>query len=133
MEWVSGKRRCTQKCQIGEEIDYFLNYYETLHPVIFLSYEREAFCERAGGDLRVTFDKQILGRQEELSLKADVWGSPLLPERATLMEIKCSGGIPLWMTHILSREGLFRTSFSKYGTAYQTMIYPQRKGDLRYA
>ncbi|MGN0330978.1 MAG: polyphosphate polymerase domain-containing protein [Kineothrix sp.] len=133
VDWVGGKRRCIQESQIGEEIDYFLNYYGTLRPVVFLSYEREAFCERAGGDFRVTFDKQILGRQEELSLEADVWGSFLLPEELTLMEIKCSGGIPLWMTHILSREGLFRTSFSKYGTAYQKMIYPQGKGDLRYA
>ena len=41
------------------------------------------------------------------------------------MEIKCSGGIPLWMTQVLSREKIFKSSFSKYGTAYQTLIYPQ--------
>ncbi len=40
------------------------------------------------------------------------------------MEIKCSGGIPLWMTHVLSEEQIYKTSFSKYGTAYKTLIYP---------
>ncbi|MGN0305150.1 MAG: polyphosphate polymerase domain-containing protein, partial [Lachnospiraceae bacterium] len=132
VEWIRGKTHHIQNSQIGEEIDYFLDYYKTLRPVIFLSYEREAFCERTGGDFRVTFDGQILGRQEALSLEDDVWGSSLLPEELTLMEIKCSGGIPLWMTHILSRECLFKTSFSKYGMAYQKIIYPQMKGDLQY-
>ena len=35
------------------------------------------------------------------------------------MEIKCSGGIPLWMTQVLSKEHIYKTSFSKYGTAYK--------------
>ena len=41
------------------------------------------------------------------------------------MEIKCSGGIPMWMTRVLSEEHIYKTSFSKYGTAYQTMIFPK--------
>ena len=124
IDWVSGTMHCEQETQISDEIDYFLNYYETLHPVVFLSYEREAFYAKDGGDFRVTFDDHILCRQEELSLEADVWGTSLLEEGKVLMEIKCSGGIPLWMTHILSQEHIYKTSFSKYGTAYQTMIYP---------
>jgi len=43
------------------------------------------------------------------------------------MEIKTSGGIPLWMTHVLTQERIFKTSFSKYGTAYQTTIFPEQK------
>lgn len=39
-----------------------------------------------------------------------------------LMEIKTSGGIPLWMTHVLAQEKIYKTSFSKYGTAYEKMI-----------
>ncbi|MDD6058227.1 MAG: polyphosphate polymerase domain-containing protein [Clostridiales bacterium] len=129
VEWVVGQTPCKQNSQIANEIDYFLDYYKTLHPVAFLSYEREAFCERAGGDFRVTFDDGILCRQEELSLEGDIWGIPLLPEDCVLMELKCAGGIPLWMTDALSKERIFRTSFSKYGTAYQTIIYPQMKGN----
>lgn len=133
MEWVSGEMHCEQESQITREIDYFLEYYKTLHPVVFLSYEREAFYDKNGGDFRVTFDDHILCRQEALSLEEDVWGTALLPEGMVLMEIKCSGGIPLWMTHILSQEHIYKTSFSKYGTAYQTIIFPKMKGDLQYA
>ena len=73
-------------------------------------------------DFRVTFDENILARQEELSLSKEVWGEPLIDENKVLMEIKTSGGIPLWMTHVLAREKIYKTSFSKYGTAYEKMI-----------
>lgn len=127
MNWVSGGESCEEETQISKEIDYFLTYYETLHPVVFLSYEREAYYSLAGDDFRITFDDNILCRQEDISLEADVWGTPLLEEGKVLMEIKCSSGIPLWMLHILSEEHIYKTSFSKYGTAYKTIIFPQLK------
>lgn len=125
MNWLSNEEHCHKDTQISREVDYFLEYYETLHPAVFLSYEREAYYEKAGGDFRVTFDDNILCRQEDLSLKSEVYGTSLLPEEMVLMEIKCSGGIPLWMTRILSEQQIFRTSFSKYGTAYKDMIFPK--------
>lgn len=100
MEWASGECRCSRESQISEEIDYFFQYYEDLRPTVFLSYEREAY------------------------------GTPILPKDSVLMEIKCSGGIPLWMIHILSEEHIYKTSFSKYGTAYQSMIYPKLKQEV---
>lgn len=125
MQWLTGEGSCPKDTQISREVDYVLAYYETLRPAVFLSYEREAYYEKNGGDFRVTFDDTILCRQEELSLEAKVYGTPLLPDGRVLMEIKCSGGVPLWMTRILSEEQIYRTSFSKYGTAYRQMIYPQ--------
>ena len=133
LDWVTGKMHCKEETQISDEIDYFLHYYETLHPVVFLSYEREAYFCKDGGDFRVTFDDNILCRQEDLSLESDIWGIPILEDGKVLMEIKCSGGIPLWMTHVLSQEHIYKTSFSKYGTAYQTMIFPNTKGGFLYA
>lgn len=133
MDWVTGKMQCREDTQISREIDYFLEFYKTLHPVVFLSYEREAYYCKDGGDFRVTFDDRILCRQEELSLEADIWGTPLLPEGKVLMELKCAGGIPLWMIKVLSREHIYKTSFSKYGTAYQTIIFPKIQGGLLYA
>ncbi len=127
MDWVLGKARCRKNTQISREVDYFLDFYGPLRPAVFLSYEREAFFARDGSDFRVTFDERVLCRREELSLDAPVYGIPILPEGRVLMEIKCSGGIPLWMTKVLSRERIFKTSFSKYGTAYETIIYPQLK------
>ncbi len=72
----------------------------------------------------MTFDDTILCRQRELSLKAEAYGTPLLPEGMVLMEIKCSGGIPLWMVHALSEAHIYKTSFSKYGMAYESLIFP---------
>lgn len=130
MKWMSGEKHYDKGTQITDEIDYFLEYYGNLHPVVFLSYEREAYYCRDGTDFRVTFDDRILCRQEELSLEADVWGTPILEEGKVLMEIKCSGGIPLWMVRVLSQEKIYKTSFSKYGTAYRTMIFPKEKGGI---
>ncbi len=125
MDWISGKNHCRTGTQISREIDYFLQFYGSLRPAVFLSYEREAYAAKDGSDFRVTFDEHILCRQEDISLDAPVYGTPLLPEGKVLMEIKCSGGIPLWMTKVLSQERIYKTSFSKYGTAYQTIIYPK--------
>lgn len=119
--------------QIAEEIQYFCEFYQDLRPQVFLAYEREAFYNLAGGDFRVTFDENILYRREALSLGTEVWGTPLLEEGQTLMEIKTVGSIPLWMTQVLSQEQIFRTSYSKYGSAYQRMICQGQEGGLLYA
>lgn len=124
-KWLSGEINLTKNNQITNEIDYFLGFYNSLHPSIFLSYEREAYYSLDGTDFRVTFDDEILCRQNDLSLASDVYGERILPDDKVLMEIKCSGGIPLWMTEILSKEKIYKTSFSKYGTAYKTLIFPQ--------
>jgi hypothetical protein len=75
-----------------------------------------------GSDFRVTFDENILAREEELSLAGGIWGQNLIERDKVLMEIKTSGGIPLWMTKVLSQQKIYKTSFSKYGTAYEDMI-----------
>lgn len=133
MQWICKECHCQMNTQISQEIDYFLEYYETLHPTVFLSYEREAFYSKDKSDFRVTFDDNILCRQDDLSLESEVYGTPLLPEGMVLMEIKCSGGIPLWMVHTLSEEHIYKTSFSKYGTAYKTMIFPKLMEVTNYA
>lgn len=125
MAWLSGEKQVEKATQISNEIDYFMEFYGSLHPTVFLSYEREAYYAADGSDFRVTFDDNVLCRQTDLSLEKEAYGTPILPEGKVLMEIKCSGGIPLWMTEILSREKIYKTSFSKYGTAYRTLIFPQ--------
>lgn len=123
VDWICGGKSCPVSSQIADEINYFMHYYGSLRPRVFLSYEREAYYCRDGTDFRVTFDENILCRQEDISLESQIGGTPLLEEGKVLMEIKTPGGIPLWMTNALTQEGLFKTSFSKYGTAYQTMIF----------
>lgn len=119
--------------QIGGEIAYALSYYQTLQPTVFLSYEREAFYAKDGGDFRITFDENIRYRQKELTLDSDAWGSPLLQPDQVLMELKTPGGIPLWMAQALSGQHIFKTSFSKYGAAYQDIMRETQKGVHQYA
>lgn len=123
--WLSGKKQCDANTQISNEIDYFLKIYGSLHPTLFLSYEREAYYAKDGTDFRITFDENILCREEDLSLEAENFGNSILGGGMVLMEIKSSGAIPLWMTEVLSREKIYKTPFSKYGTAYKTLIFPQ--------
>ena len=133
MHWLCGGREHPPETQIVREIDYFRSFYQTLHPAMFLSYEREAFYSLAGDDFRVTFDENILGREEDLSLESEIWGTSLLENGMVLMELKTPGGIPLWMTHFLTAQQIFKTSFSKYGTAYQNKTINPMHGGLLYA
>ncbi len=124
MRWIQTGERHHEDSQISREIEYFTQFYQTLKPRVFLSYEREAYYANDGSEFRVTFDENILCRQTDLSLTKPPFGNQILPPDTVLMELKCAGGIPLWMTEILSREKLFKTSFSKYGQAYMKYIYP---------
>ena len=126
MAWVCHEQICPVNTQISREIDYFIDFYGKLIPTVFLSYEREAYYDKNGGDFRVTFDDNILCRQTDITLCSPAYGAPILPQEKVLMELKCSGGIPLWMVEVLSHERIYKTSFSKYGTAYSTLIFPAK-------
>lgn len=131
MQWLCGELPASLDSQIAREIDYFLQYYGGLKPALFLSYEREAYYSQDGSDFRITFDENVRCRQERIMFQSDAGGIFVLDEDKVLMEIKCSGGMPMWMAEILSREKIYKTSFSKYGTAYQNIIYPKLRGEYR--
>lgn len=116
-----------QEKQIAREIEAFRTFYgPTLKPAMFLSYQREAYYPVDGEDFRLTLDDSILWRTEELDLGTDCCGTPLLAPDQVLMELKTPGGLPLWMVHFLSENGIRRISFSKYGSAYEKMMTEDR-------
>ncbi len=125
LDWIDRRSPRPLDSQIAREIDYFLHFYPTLEPKAFLSYEREAYFTKIPSDLRITFDDTILFREDQLSLQAPIGGDPLLPNDLHLMEIKCSGAFPLWLVSALSENHIRRCSYSKYGTAYKTIILPK--------
>lgn len=125
VEWIGGTGGERPHSQIADEVAFFLERYAPLSPAVALSYRREAYYANDGTGFRVTFDDTILCREEDLTLEAGAYGTPLLPEGMVLMELKCPGAIPLWMVQTLSREHIYKTSFSKYGAAYRTVIYPR--------
>ena len=134
--------------QISDEIDYCMDHYEGLAPAVMLSYEREAYYAKDDHEFRITFDRNILWRDYDLSLCKGIYGNPILKEDQVLMEVKTAGAIPLWMVEFLSENKIYKTSFSKYGTAYRTIKanskdnnkksnnednYEERIGGLKYA
>lgn len=126
--------------QITREIDWFLNFYEDIQPSMYISYDRIAMYGLDNPELRVTFDANILWREEELFLQAGVWGESLLEEGQRLMEIKIPGSMPLWLARVLDELKIYPVSFSKYGMGYQKSILPQKntnemveKGEIKYA
>ena len=113
MDWVKNGKHPEINSQIGQEIDYFIHFYKTLKPVVYLSYHREAFYGKEDFNFRTTFDRNILFRQNNLSLSSDTGGISILPDDKVLMEIKTAGAMPLWLTDFLSANHIYKTSFSK--------------------
>ena len=89
--------------QIMREIDYTMSRYRNLRPRMFIGYDRTAFYSRTDHELRITFDKNVRFRTNNLDLAKGSYGETM----------------PLWLTSALSRLKLFPGSFSKYGTAYR--------------
>ena len=120
-EYISA-RKAPMDTQIMREIDYVMNTYDGLAPAAFLSYEREAFVGALDPSLRITFDSDIIYRFDDVSLEGGIYGRRLLLPDTYIMEIKVLGAIPLWLVRELSACEIYKSSFSKYGTAYKQMI-----------
>lgn len=132
MKWMAGSndpammsRLDAESPQVAREIEYFRDLYSGMKPVLWLSYDREAYRLKkdvplSGGPegFRITFDSNILCRETGLSLRSEAFGTAILEDGKFLMEIKSPGAIPMWLTKVLSDEHIYKTSFSKYGTAY---------------
>ncbi|MDD3174522.1 MAG: polyphosphate polymerase domain-containing protein [Herbinix sp.] len=131
-----GEPAC-KSTQITKEIDWFLKSYHGLSPAMYISYDRIAMYGIEDKELRVTFDSNLLWREEELRLSSGVWGTPILEEGQRLMEIKIPGTMPLWLAHILTELEIYPASFSKYGRGYigaqQLKKNARIKGEKKYA
>lgn len=114
--------RPAQNSQILREVDYMRHFYEDLHPEAYISYTRIALYGLEDPALRVTFDWDLLWRDQNLHLGGKPSGQLLLPQTHRLMEIKISNAMPLWMAHLFDELQIFPASFSKYGAAYQKSV-----------
>ena len=107
--------------QIAREINYFRNYYHLLTPAILIIYDRTAYFE-PNGDLRITMDENARYRTKDLNLVTSMEGDLLLPPGSVILEIKVQQAMPLWLTDILSRGKIYKSSFSKVGAAYKKQM-----------
>ncbi len=110
---------------VARQIACELNWFEQAHrvqPMAFIAYDREALYAPETPGLRITFDRDIRWRGDALRLDAPPRGRLLLPGGTTLMEIKIPGALPLWLSHELTRLGIYPTSFSKYGECFLNFV-----------
>lgn len=128
------------KTQIIKEIDWLLMFYKEIIPSMYISYNRIALIGVDDPNLRITFDRNILWREEDLYLEAGIFGNPLLKKGDVLMEIKIPFTMPIWLSHILDELEIYPTSFSKYGMCYkQSQLLrsmtklKKEKGEIKYA
>ena len=122
MDFIGGRASLPGDGQIEREIEYFVKFYGGLVPAMYLCYDRRAFFDGDDPRLRITFDKNILWRTDRVRLTSHPSGRQLLSPGQSLMEIKCGDAMPMWLVNILDELEIRRVSFSKYGTAYTTMI-----------
>ena len=82
--------------------------------------------EEAYYELRITFDRNIRWRVDHLDLKEGNTGKDILKPGQRLMELKIAGAMPLYLAHIFSELGIYKTSFSKYGRGFENYMYLPR-------
>ena len=121
--------------QIFRELSWMLKSYRNLAPAMFLSYDRLSFKGKEDPGLRLTFDRNILWRTKALDLSAGTWGERLLRPDQRIMEIKLCNAMPLWLADALAKCKIYPTSFSKYGRAYEALLWRERCGkeEVKYA
>lgn len=107
--------------QILREIDHYVTLNKP-YPRIYIAYEREALQGIEDESFRITFDKNIRFRNDDLSLTKGLDGKPIIEQDQCLMEIKTKGSIPLWFSQIITQTSTYPQSFSKYGYCYQTHL-----------
>lgn len=118
--------------QIAAEIEQFMQVHAPLHPSMYIQCERCAYAskpaqtleeEESASDLRITFDSGIAYRD----CFAEAQGAsriyrPLMAPGEVVMEVKTSAAFPFWLVNVLNECEAYPSSFSKYGTAYQTVM-----------
>ena len=111
--------------QIAKELAYYFQTHE-VSPKIYISYQRVAFSGIRDRGFRVTFDRDLHFRQEDLHFIDPGSGYRILPDDRILMEIKTFGGMPVWLARALCDNEVFPTTFSKYGVCYTDYILNER-------
>ncbi|MBQ8379895.1 MAG: polyphosphate polymerase domain-containing protein [Clostridia bacterium] len=129
-DYLNNGVKPSESGQIINEIDYIIGHYN-LKPKLFLAYDRIAYNGIEDDELRITFDKNIRSRENDLSLKSGSYGTNLLDSNTYLMEIKANGGMPLWLADLLSELEIYPMSFSKYGNIYKKSLMDKSNINLK--
>lgn len=111
---------------IKNELDVCVKRYN-LEPKLFLAYDRTSYCDKSDPSFRVTFDRNIRSRTDNLRLEYGDNGKPFFDKPMVVMEIKALNRYPLYFVRALSKLKIYPASFSKYGRVTEKLIY--QKGE----
>ena len=125
---AAGFPETTRDTQIEKELAWCFDFYEGLAPQMLITYKRHAYTALSDPELRITFDSELLFRDYDLRLDKGIYGRKLLPHGERIMEIKIAGAIPLWLAGLLDELKIYPASYSKYGTAYLTLLSEKALG-----
>ena len=120
---LSGKGR--PQGQIERELDFTCRRYGGLVPSFFIAYDREAYYAFDDHEFRMTFDRRVRSRTTNMALVDPDNAELLLADGLNLLEVKAGGAIPLWLTEFFTKEGIYKTQFSKVGIAWQRELSRQ--------
>lgn len=116
-------------------VERFLALARTLHvrPFTLVRYQREPYFSTIDDYARVTFDTHIRAqRMERLSFEPEerAWRSldDTVTQRTshsmTVLELKFTTHVPIWMVNLARRFGLVRCGYSKYGNSIRAHFQP---------
>lgn len=110
--------------QVIDEFSYILqkNRY---YPKTFITYDRLAFHAKNDPNLRITFDTNL--RAKRFAAKKV---TNLLPAHHWILEIKSAKNMPLWLTKSLTKNKIYKRSYSKYGNEYKAFLVDLKEGDI---
>lgn len=110
---------------IVDAIETFIKYHRALSRTIKLEYERVAYIYKNAKQLvRITIDSNLRYFDKEKNEWVKLWG-----EEERLLEIKVTGSVPLDIAKTLSKNRIYRNSYSKYGVYFENLIH---QGAIRY-
>lgn len=96
-----------------------------LRPMMFLAYDRTSYCDRDNPTFRITFDRNIRSRNDDLRLEHGDSGKKFFKNNTVVMEVKALGAYPLYFVHALSKLKIYPASFSKYSRVTEKVVYHQ--------
>ncbi len=130
MDYLCNDLKTIENSQILNEIDYIKNSYDNLKPKAYISYEREAFFSLNDEEFRLTFDFNIKARNNDITFYESDEDKEILSKEFVVLEVKTVMGLPEWFLKFLDSNNIYKSSFSKYGIAYQTYFLESFMNDL---
>jgi len=101
-----------------------------LQPTCIVSYQRAAYGSHIDyPDLRITFDTDVRGRIENLSLLTAAMSDmqTVLAPGWAILEVKANQTIPYWLAELLNRHGCTPRRISKYCATLERCTAIQRR------